>query len=274
MNKKLQIILWAIIAGIVCALIGFYIYNTANRYIDGNIHPEVAFEIQDYGTVKMELYPEYAPNTVSNFIRLAQKGYYDNKVIYGKDEICLYAGRNQQGDTENPKTSFIFDGIEADTEDDYEYSIKGEFISNGFNDNTLRHEKGIVTLIRSDYTQYVNTLSEESYNSGNAQLGIMMGDEASNLNGSYAAFGKITEGLDIIENIYNTVEIAPAETQEGEETSSEEAEGGIQKFASFPIIKSVTVDTHGVDFGDPVVEKAFDYNSYMYNLMNSYYGNQ
>ena len=91
MSKKVQIIIWAIIAALVCILIGGYVYNTVLRYTEGNTHPEVTFELQDYGTVKMELYPEYAPNTVANFVRLVEKGFYNNKVVYGKDDICLYA---------------------------------------------------------------------------------------------------------------------------------------------------------------------------------------
>lgn len=276
MNKKTQMILWAIILVIVCILVGGYIYINIDRIIRGNVHPEVTFEIQDYGKIKMELYPEYAPNTVTNFIRLAEKGYYDNKVFYGKDEISLYAGRNSEGDAENPKTSLIFDGIDAGNEYDYEYEIQGEFIANGYEDNTLKHEKGIVTLIRNDYTQYVPSLSKESYNSGNAQLGIIMGADASNLNGSYAAFGKVTEGLDILENIYNNSEISVSESTDNASaegaTNAEAETEAIQKFANYPVITSATVDTKGVNFGDPTIEEAFDYESYIYNLMSSYYG--
>lgn len=275
MNKKVQIVLWAIVAAIVCILVGGYIYFTVNRLTSGNSHPEVTFEVQDYGTIKLELYPEYAPNTVSNFIRLVEKGYYNNKVIYGKDNICLYVGRNSEGEAESPKTSLILDNVEENSDYDYEYTIPGEFIANGFKQNTLKHEKGVISLIRNDYTQYVSSLSKESYNSGNAQLGIMMSDEASNLNGSYASFAKITEGMNVLENIYNNREIAVAETEENEEEHDHEENesSGIEVFASYPVITSATVDTHGINYGDPHIEEAFDYESYMYNLMSSYYGN-
>lgn len=271
MSKKVQIIIWAIIAALVCVLIGGYIYITVDRLTSGNTHPEVTFEVQNYGKVKIELYPEYAPNTVANFIRLVEKGYYDNKVIYGKDDICLYLGRNQSGEIENPKTSLIFDNVEENSDYDYEYTIPGEFIANDFKQNTLKHEKGVISLIRNDYTQYVGTLTKESYNSGNAQLGIMMGEDASNLNGSYASFAKVTEGMEILENIYNNAEVAAPETTEGNEGGAQES--AIDAFANYPVITSVTVDTHGVNYGDPNVEEAFDYQSYMYNLMSSYYGN-
>lgn len=273
MSKKVQIIIWAIIAAIVCILVGGYVYITVDRLTAGNSHPEVTFEVQDYGTIKMELYPEYAPNTVSNFIRLIEKGYYNNKVVYGKDGVCLYVGRNSEGEIDNPKTSLILDNVEENSEYDYEYTIPGEFIANGFKQNTLKHEKGVISLIRNDYTQYVASLSEESYNSGNAQLGIMMSDDASNLNGSYASFARVTEGMDILENIYNNSEVAPHE-HEGEQTEETEAhEGGIEAFANYPVITSATVDTKGINYGDPKIEEAFDYESYMYNLMSSYYGN-
>lgn len=289
MSKKAQIVIWIIILIVVILLLGGYVYSVVNKITVGNIHPEVSIEIQDQGTVKLELYPEYAPNTVANFIRLAEKGYYDGKVLYGKDEICLYAGRTADGNVENAKTSLIFDGIDENSEYDYEYGIEGEFILNGYNENTLKHEKGILTLIRNDYTQYMSNLSKESYNSGNAQLGIMMNDDSSNLNGAYAAFGRVMEGMEILENIYNNTEIAVPETTGNETettdtTASEtttpevtedntEDEDGIKAFASYPVITSVKVDTKGINHGDPKVEEAFDYNAYMYNLMSQYYGN-
>lgn len=271
MGKKIQIIIWALIVAVICVLIGGYVYNTVSRLTEGNVHPEVTFEIQDYGTVKMELYPEYAPNTVANFIRLVEKGYYNNKVLYGKDDICLYAGRNTAGEIENPKTSLILDSVEAGSDYDYDYTIKGEFIANGFKQNSLMHEKGVVTIIRNDYTQYVPTLSEESYNSGNAQLGIMIGNEASNLNGSYAAFGKITEGMEILEKIYNEAEIKAPEVTENEDGTQSTEESAIEVFANYPVVTSANVDTHGITYNDPTVEEAFDYNAYLYDLMSRYY---
>ena len=104
-----------------------------------------------------------------------------------------------------------------------------------------------------------------------------MDADASNLNGSYASFGKVTEGLEILENIYNNAEISASESTdnasaEGQTTPEAEKET-IQKFANYPVITSATVDTKGVNFGDPIIEEAFDYESYIYNLMSSSYGN-
>lgn len=269
MSKKVQFVIWAIILIAVVGLLGGLVYSVVKMNTEGNVHPEVTFEIKDYGNVKMELYPEYAPNTVTNFIKLVEKGYYNNKVVYGKDDICMYVGRDQEGNAINPTLGLIDDSIEAGTDADYEYTISGEFVANGYQKNTLRHEKGVISLIRNDYTQYVQTLTEESYNSGNAQLGIMMSDNSSTLNGVYTAFGRVTEGMEVLEKIYNEVAIKEPETAEDGSTTTSESD--IQAFSAYPVIKSATVDTHGIDYGMPKTEKAFDYSSYLYNLMSSYY---
>lgn len=267
--KKLQFVIWIIIMVAILALIGVYGYFTYLRITSTVQHPEATFEIENYGKVVVELYPEYAPNTVTNFIKLVEKGYYNNKVFYGKDEICMYLGRNSTGEIEETKLSLISDEVEPDSESDYEYAIKGEFVANGFEQNTLRHEKGILTLIRNDYSQLINSLTDESYNSGSSQLAIMMSDDSRNLNGAYAAFGRVKEGMDVLEKIYNEAEIKQ-ESAEGEESNVAD---NISQFATYPVITSATVDTHGIDFGDPEVIEAFDYESYMYNLMNSTYSN-
>lgn len=290
MGKIIKACLWTIIAvGAVC-LVGLLIYHFVLASQNGVTHPEVSFEIKDYGTVKIELYPEYAPNTVANIIKLVENGYYNDKVVYGKDDICLYLGRNSEGEAVNPKISLINKDIEAESENDFEYTISGEFIANDFKQNTLKHEKGVITLLRNDYTQYIQSLSEQSYNSGNAQLAIMM-DDASNLNGIYAAFGKVIEGMDILEKMYNELEIAEPEAEEAEAgtgteetvlseeaaeeetTDSTEESAGIEAFKEYPVITSATVDTKGVDFGMPKTDEAFDYEEYMNNLMQQYYSN-
>lgn len=282
MKNILKISLWVVLGILALVCSGWLIYSFAMSNKAEVVHPEVIFEIQDFGNVKMELYPEYAPNTVANIIKLVENGYYNNKVIYGKDDLCLYVGRTSEGEVENPKLSMIDSNVEADSDNDYEYSIKGEFVANKFNQNTLRHEKGVVTLIRQDYSQYFSNLADESYNSGNTNIAVIMGDNASNLNGVYAGFGRVLEGMDVLEKIYNEIEIKKEEatTEEGQEnteateTVSEESEeaGGIKEFNVYPIIKSASVDTKGVDFGMPETEKAFDYNEYINNYFMQQYG--
>lgn len=263
MNKKLKMIIWILVAIVVTVLIAYFSYNLYLSKTEEVSHPVVTFEIENYGTVKMELYPEYAPNTVSNIIKLVESGYYNNKIIYGKDELCMYIGRNEEGNIDPVKLSTIDSSIEVDSEADYEYAISGEFVLNGYNKNTLKHEKGVVSLIRNDYTQYFSDLEEESYNSGVSQIGIMMND-ARSLNGVYAAFGRVTEGLDVFEKIYNENSIKSKE-EEDDVTSD------IDVFENFPVIKSATVDTHGVNYEVPETIEAFDYNTYLSDVLSSYY---
>lgn len=265
MGKKVQICLWTIIALATFLLLGGVVYNLARATHEEPIHPEVTFEIENVGTVKMELYQEYAPNTVANIVKLVEAGYYNNKVVYGKDEICLYIGRNQEGEVDNPTVSLINPEVEVGSENDFTYSIPGEFTSNGFEQNTLRHEEGIVTLLRNNYG---TDLQEQSYNSGNTQIGVMMEGDSSNLNSVYAAFGKVTEGLDLLKNIYNTQEIAEPIA---DETTGETTETGIAEFSNKLVITSATVDTKGVEFAVPEVTEWFDYEEYMYQMFYSQY---
>lgn len=164
---------------------------------------------------------------------------------------------------------------------DYKVSINGEFVSNGFNDNTLRFEKGVVGLYRSSYDG--QNLTTESYNSGTSMFFILTEDEKK-LNGEYAAFGKVIKGLDIIERMLEL----PLEQQETDEEGNntndpvagkleEESEDReITKFASgsFPVITKATVETYGVDYGMPEYQEAFDYDRYMSDLILQYYRNQ
>lgn len=277
MKKKIGLIAWIIVLIAALVGLGFYVFNYIRMNNEGNVHPEVTFTLtsgDQVGNVKMELYPEFAPNTVTNFIRLVEKGFYNDKVLYGKDEICLYLGRNSDGEAVNPKVSNIDDTVEKDSEADFEYTIEGEFYNNGYEKNTLSHEKGIVSLLRNDYTQYIQSLSTESYNSGNAQIAVMMSDNSSTLNGVYAAFGRVTEGMDFLENLYNNLEVKNLDATGSEVTDETAAEdtSGIDQFNVYPTITSATVDTHGVNFGMPEYEKAFDYTTYMNNYFSSRYG--
>ena len=267
--KKVSLVLWILIAIMTLSLIGLNVYNIFLAKTEKVVHPEVSFEIENYGTVKMELYPEYAPNTVANIIKLVEKGYYNNKVIYGKDEVCLYIGQDAEGEVQKPKASLLNESIEKDSENDYEYAIPGEFLINKYEDNKLHHEKGVVSLMRSEYTQLFPNLTSESYNSGHSQLGIVMNTTPS-LNGSYAGFAKITEGLDIVEKIYNEAKVKEPEKNE----DGEVVEEPVQIFESYPVIKSATVNTFDNDYGMPVMLKAFDYDSYLNAYLTQYYGEQ
>lgn len=263
MKEKLKIFVGIVIAIALILAMGALVYNRVRANSEEVVNPVATFEIKDYGSVKVELYPEYAPNTVSNIIALIEAGYYKDKVLYGKDDICVYMARNAEEDAEGPKVSTIDSSIEPDSEGDYEYTIKGEFVANGFERNTLRHEKGMLSLNRADYSSY--GLSEEGYNSGNAQFSVLMSDNSS-LNGMYCGFGKVVEGFDIIEKIYNEVAIAETETEQTEERA-------IQKFAAMPVIANATIEKFGVNYEKPEIQKAFDIQAYMNELYGSYYSN-
>ncbi len=265
MGKKLQICFWLIIAILIFVILGGVVYQLVRATTEDTVHPEVTFEIENLGTIKMELYPEYAPNTVKNIIRLVENGFYNNKVVYGKDEICVYVGRESDANVPDVKASYMIDTIEKDSDSDFNYSIAGEFLLNKFDKNILNHEKGVVTLLRNDYG---SGLTNESYNSGNTQIAIMMTKESSKLNGAYAAFGKVTEGLDLIEKLYNEGEILSKESEESDQVEDE----AIQRFKIYPVIKSATVDTKGIEFGNPEIQEMFDYSEYMYQMMQQYYG--
>lgn len=266
MKEKLKNGIGIVIIIALIVFIGLVIYNVVRANSEKTVNPVATFEVQDYGTIKVELYPEYAPNTVANFIALINDGFYNNKVIFGKDDLCLYMARDTDENAQGPKLSLIDDSVEADSEADYEYEIKGEFVANKFEKNTLRHEKGILSLNRSDYSAY--GLTEEGYNSGSYRFSIMM-NENSNLNGVYCAFGKVTEGLDILEKIYNEAEIAPHE-EEDDGHNHEEEEGAIEEFANQPVITNASVETYGVDYGKPEVHEAFDIQGYINQLYSQY----
>ena len=107
MKVKLKVVLSIIVVVLMIGALGWIVYNKIRSNSEETVNPVATFEIQDYGTVKMELYPEYAPNTVSNFIALIESGFYNNKIIYGKDKMCLYMARDDGDDAEGAKISLI-----------------------------------------------------------------------------------------------------------------------------------------------------------------------
>lgn len=135
-------------------------------------NPVVAMYIEGYGSVVMELYPEVAPNTVSNFISLIKEGFYDNNTFHRLVPGFVLQGGDPNGNgTGGPG-----------------YTIKGEFSNNGF-ENNLKHKKWVVSMARS-----------QEYDSAGSQFFIMLGD-AESLDGDYAAFGRVIDGKKNIENI-------------------------------------------------------------------------
>ena len=167
-------------------------------------NPIVTFEMENGKVFKAELYPEVAPNTVKNFVSLVNKGFYNgltfHRVIYG---FMIQGGCPKGTGTGGPG-----------------YGIKGEFASNGFKNN-LKHDAGVLSMARA-----------MAPNSAGSQF-FVMHKKAPHLDGQYAAFGKVTEGMDVVN------EIAECDTDFSDKPLDPQ------------VMKSVTVETFGVDYGEP-----------------------
>lgn len=167
-------------------------------------NPIVTIEMENGQVIKAELYPEIAPNTVNNFISLVKSGYYNgltfHRVIYG---FMIQGGCPKGTGTGNPG-----------------YSIKGEFAANGVK-NTLAHTPGVLSMARSMMP-----------NSAGSQFFIMH-KSAPHLNGEYAAFGKVIEGMETVDAI------AECDTDFQDKPLDPQ------------VMKTVTVDTFGVDYPEP-----------------------
>lgn len=253
-----------LILGIILVLAGiaFAGYGIYKKFTVNIPNPVATIEVEDYGTIKVELYPDMAPNTVANFIRLANRGFYNGLTFHRTMPNFVIQGGAKGGDASaSPSLSDIMDNVEEDKT----YNIKGEFIANGYTQNTLKHEKGVISMARSDYGQYSSSLTTEGYNSAGSQFFIMTEDNQS-LDGLYAAFGKVTEGLDVVEKIANVeVYYRSDELKEGEEAPTDEDGNTIQSDTpkKQPVIKSISVETYGVDYGIPETVDVFDYYSWM-----------
>lgn len=166
--------------------------------------PIVTITMDNGDVMKAELYPEIAPNTVNNFISLINKGFYDGKIFHR-----VIRGFMLQGGCPNGN------GMGGPG-----YGIKGEFSQNGFK-NELKHTEGVLSMARS-----------MAPNSAGSQFFIMHKDSP-HLDGAYAAFGKVTEGMDIVNKI------ADVQTDYNDRPLSEQK------------IKSMTVDTSGETYPEP-----------------------
>ena len=137
--------------------------------------PIVTIKIKDFGTIKAELYPQYAPNTVNNFISLANSGFYNGTTFHRIIEVFMIQGGDPEG------TGMGGPG----------YSIKGEFSGNGYKYNTLKHEEGVLSMGRTN-----------DPNSAGSQFFIVTNESyAAQWNGQYGTFGKVIEGMDIVHKV-------------------------------------------------------------------------
>ncbi|GAA0342617.1 peptidylprolyl isomerase [Bacillus carboniphilus] len=171
-------------------------------------NPIVTVTMENGDEMKIELYPKVAPNTVANFISLIEKGFYNGVIFHRVIPGFMIQGGDPNGNgTGGP-----------------DYSIKGEFSSNGF-ENNLKHDRGVLSMAR--------TMVPDSAGS---QFFIMV-KNSPHLDGQYAAFGKVIEGMEVADNIVaakRDMSDKPYEDQK---------------------MKTVTVDTKGLDYPDPEVIK-------------------
>ena len=169
-----------------------------------NTNPIVTIEMENGGKIYVELYPEIAPNTVNNFIDLVERGFYNGLTFHRVIQGFMIQGGDPKGNgTGGPG-----------------YTIRGEFAKNGFK-NDLPHRRGVISMARSMMP-----------NSAGSQFFIMHAD-APHLDGQYAAFGRVVDGMDVVDEIANVnvdYDDKPLKAQ---------------------IMKSVTVDTCGIDYEPP-----------------------
>lgn len=166
--------------------------------------PVAIMVVKDFGKVEIELYPHIAPNTVNNFISLANSGFYDGLTFHRVIKDFIVQGGDPEGS-----------GMGGPG-----YKIKGEFSKNKFQ-NDLKHTEGIISMARS-----------QNKNSAGSQFFIVT-KNASHLDGKYASFGKVINGMDIVHDIENI------------------KTGANNKPINDIIIESIKVDTKGVDYQEP-----------------------
>ena len=249
-NSKIWLIIVLVVLLVIGAVLGVGYYQ---KLTENKQNPVVTMNIQDYGTIKIELYPSLAPNTVANFVKLAQNGYYNGLTFHRVVQDFMIQGGDKEG-TGSGKVTLKDLYPETGSED--EYCIKGEFVANNFTQNTLKLNRGVIAMARADYG--MASLKEQSYNSAGSQFFIMVKDN-SNITGQYAGFGKVLEGMDIVDQIV----ALETEVQTDEETGeTKTTDTPVNK----PVIESVTVETFGREFGNPETVEPFDYNSYLMKL--------
>jgi len=174
-------------------------------------NPIVTIEMESGKIIKIELYPKVAPNTVNNFISLVNKGFYDGTIFHRIIPGFMIQGGDPDG------TGMGGPG----------YSIAGEFTKNGF-ENNLKHTPGVISMARTN-----------APDSAGSQFFLMVADSP-HLDGLYAAFGKVSEGMDVVNEI---VEIVKDNRDANDRPLTPQ------------VMKKVTVDTRGVDAPEPEIIK-------------------
>ncbi|MFL0583499.1 peptidylprolyl isomerase [Solibacillus silvestris] len=213
MKKYYQIVLFTVLIVILAACGKETAENeeqetTVNYAEEVTENPIVTITMENDEKIVIELEPKTSPNTVANFISLVEDGFYDGLIFHRVIPGFMIQGGDPDGT-----------GMGGP-----DYTIKGEFTSNGF-ENTLTHERGVISMARS-----------QDPDSAGSQFFIMT-EQATHLDGDYAAFGKVTEGMETVD------EIVAAERAKNDTPLEDQK------------IKTVEVDTKGFDYPEPVVQK-------------------
>ena len=187
-----------VISLLLCALL---LSLGVAAFADAEAYPVATIEMANGDVMKLELYPEIAPNTVANFIELANAGFYDGLIFHRVIPGFMIQGGDPQGT-----------GIGGPG-----YSIAGEFAANGF-ENNLSHERGVISMARAQHPD-----------SAGSQFFIMHADYPA-LDGQYAAFGRVIEGIEAVDRV------AGVETDANDRPTEDQ------------VIKSIRVETNGVEY--------------------------
>lgn len=197
--------------GIVLCILLLGVFSACDKEKGGSnpgsyegTYPVATIEMEDGGVIKIALYPDVAPNTVNNFISLANQGYYDGLIFHRVIEGFMIQGGDPMGTGQGGPG----------------YSIAGEFDNNGFK-NSLDHTRGVISMARA-----------QAPDSAGSQFFIVH-EDSPHLNGQYAAFGKVIEGMDVVDRI------------------AEVKVNSNDKPVEDVVMKKVTVDTFGVTFEEP-----------------------
>lgn len=173
------------------------------------MNPIVTFEMENGKKFKAELYPDKAPNTINNFLSLVNKGFYDGVIFHRVIEGFMIQGGDPLGKgTGGPG-----------------YHIRGEFSGNGFERNDIRHERGVLSMARA-----------MAPDSAGSQF-FVMHDDAFYLDGQYAAFGRVIEGMNTVD------EIASVQTDYNDKPLEEQK------------MKKVTAELFGEEYPEPEIKK-------------------
>lgn len=238
------------------AIVAIAIIITGVLFIKGKTYkvqnPVATIQIEGYEKpIKIELDPQSAPNAVANFIKLANNGFYTNFKMSIEENRILGNESMQMARLSN---------IMEYPQNDYVYGIKGDFVANGYDKNLIKHKKGVITMERDDYSYF--GYKEEGYNSANCNFCILTQD-IDNYNGYYAGFGKVIEGMDVLEAIAATrVDVSE---DEKDDTKKDDSVNTIT-------IASITVDTFGVDYGVPEVVNYEENMEKVNKIYNQYFG--